>query len=136
MKQWFGGPQTLFEVGDQIGRQEISKAPFGEETERGVAGVENRRVQFRPIGDADERRDRLTWLTTLVASLQKGITGVLCVSKGLADVLDDPLLGLHCIHPLACRPGPSLVKRVSFLSDRLRFTLHNRQSTAHQAGDS
>ena len=57
--------------------------------------------------------DRLTRLTTLAASLQKGVIGTLGFAEGLPNVLDDPLLGLHRILPLAFRTGPSLVKRSS-----------------------
>src|SRR5205807_9897612 len=79
----------------QKSRQEIPEASFGEETERVVIRIKNHGIELRPIADTDERRDRLTRLTTLVASLKKGVTGTFSVAKGLPNVLDDPLLILH-----------------------------------------
>src|SRR6185295_10592976 len=90
-----GSLQQVLKVGDQVGRKEIPEASFGEETERVVISIENHGIELRPIGDTDERRDRLTRLTTLMASLQKGVIGALGVAKGLLNALDDPVLGLH-----------------------------------------
>ncbi|OGW47260.1 MAG: hypothetical protein A2V62_03250 [Nitrospirae bacterium RBG_19FT_COMBO_58_9] len=95
VKNRIGSLQPLFKIGDQICRQEISKAPFGEETERGVARIENDGVQLRPIGDTHERRDRLARLAALIASLQKGVTGTLSVTKDLPNMFDDLLSVRH-----------------------------------------
>lgn len=67
-----GTLQPVLEVGNQVVRKEIPKTPFGQETERDIARIENRRVEFRPIGDTDERRARLA---ALVASLRKASPG-------------------------------------------------------------
>jgi hypothetical protein len=90
-----GGVQLLLEVGNHIGRKKIPKAPFGEETERVVVGIKNHRIELRPIGDRDERGNRLTRLAAFAASLYKRIARMLRVVKGLPNVLNDSLRILH-----------------------------------------
>ncbi|HSL05891.1 MAG TPA: hypothetical protein VK901_20440 [Nitrospiraceae bacterium] len=74
---------------------------------------------MRPICDRNERRNRLTWLTTLVASLQKSITGALGVAKCRPNVFDDLLLILH--RSLRISIEAALVKRGSYLARSILF---------------
>ena len=57
MEYRIGGVQLVLEVGNHIGRKEISEASFGKETQCIVAAVKDQRVELRPIGDRDVRRD-------------------------------------------------------------------------------